>query len=221
LSTPRLGLYQHLFGPDLPAYTIKTPAKEGTYRLVFLDEHRRPLGSKPFVVSPKLLTSRQIFRNRPPDISVSPLTVRSAECRGDRVRITLENKTGCYIQAHTLREQKLGSASTHPGMTLPALGSLILEVNYLDDDRNSGQVIRVLPHDLPPHGRLAMDLPIDWRSIPRSAAKLFILPKFLEVGQKFTAEHLGEVAVSLDAGLERTATRPAASPRPLGESRFD
>jgi hypothetical protein len=211
VSTPRIGLYQHVFGPNLPAYTIKTPMKEGAYQLVFLDERRRTLGAKPFVVSPQLLTSRLHFRRKQPDFTVSGLAVRGADCRGDRLGITLENKTSCYIQAHTLRDKALWSASTHPGMAVPSLGSLVLQVTYQGDPRTPDQLMLVLPRDLPAHGRLALELPIQWRDVPDAEARVFLLPMIMDVGQKLAGEHLGEVALSLDATVERTASKPAAS----------
>jgi hypothetical protein len=213
LSTPRVGLYQHVFGPDLPAYTIKTPMKGGAYQLLFLDERRRTIGAKPFVVSPQLLTSRHLFRRRRSDLTISGLTVRGAECRGDRLGITLENKTGCYIQAHALRDKVLYSASTHPGMAVPSPGSLILEVTYQGDPRTPDQITLALPHDLPPRGRLALELPIQWRDVPGPEARVVLLPMIVGVGPKVVGEHLGELALSFDGKdkAEQTATRPAAS----------
>jgi hypothetical protein len=211
VSTPRIGLYQHVFGPDLPAYTIKTPVKGGAYQLLFLDERRRTLGAKPFVVSSRLLTSRLHFRARRPDFTVSGLLVRGEFGRGDRLRIALENKTACYIQAQTLRDKALGSASTHPGMAVPSLGSLVLQVTYQGDPRTPDQLLMVLPRDLPAHGRLALEVPIQWREVPDPEARVFLLPMVMDVGQNLAGEHLGDVALWLDASAERTATKPGAS----------
>jgi hypothetical protein len=69
LGKPHPVLYQHVFGPDLPAYTIRTPKQAGAYRLVILDSHQRPIASKPYAVVPELM-------DRPARSAGEPASVR-------------------------------------------------------------------------------------------------------------------------------------------------
>ena len=68
-SVLRLALYQHVFGPGIPAFAAKTPKKPGEYRLVFLDEQSRPIRSRPYRVRRDLQTivGRTVIKRMPID----------------------------------------------------------------------------------------------------------------------------------------------------------
>ncbi len=56
IGDPARACYQHVFGPGIPAFCVKTPVAEGDYRLVFLDDQRREVHSRAYRVRGDLNT---------------------------------------------------------------------------------------------------------------------------------------------------------------------
>jgi hypothetical protein len=211
VTRPSPALYQHVFGPNLPAYTVGTPRKAGDYRLVFLDSHHHQIASKRYVVVPELRTSRQVFGKNTPDYTVSAVVVNEEKSTPDHVRVVLLNASRYYLQAHVKRDKEAGAACSHPGINAPAQGSLVLALNYMQGESTTEQVNLVLPHDLPARGRLEMDVPIEWRIGSRRPDGVRIVPQLVGVGQK-TAEK-GDVCVQIANGSTQPATEPISLKR--------
>ena len=148
LGRPAPALLQHVFGPDMPAYTVRSPEAAGPHRLVFLDEAGRRLAAVPYVVDPGLkVWSKQ--DGGPPEGSGRVEVEVGAT---GPARVFLVNDGPRYFQAHSYRDPNLGAAAVQPGMSHPAPGSLVLRVKPLD--ASGGGVECLLPADLPPGGRI-------------------------------------------------------------------
>jgi hypothetical protein len=183
LGKPYPALYQHVFGPDLPAYTIRTPKQAGEYRLVMLDSRRHRIASKPYIVVPELRTSRPVSGKHLPDSAVSATVVNQETFPAGRVRVAIENAGPYYLQAHVARNGAQGAACAHPGLLAPAEGSIVLSLCYLQGASTARQVNLALPRDLPAHARLEMDVPLDWPSGSPGADRVRIAPCVAAAGQ--------------------------------------
>jgi hypothetical protein len=208
LGKPYPALYQHVFGPDLPAYTIRTPKQPGDYRLVILDSHQRPIASKRYVIVPEPRRSREVFSNTMPDPAVGATVVNQGRCNLDRVRVALENTSPYYLQAHAVRDGAQGAACAHPGLAAPAAGSIVLSLSYMQGATTTGQVNLILPHDLPAHARVEMDVPIEWQSGSSTADRVRIGPCIATKGQ--TTVVTGDLHVELIDRPARSAGEPAS-----------
>jgi hypothetical protein len=207
LTKPYPALYQHVFGPDLPAYTVRTPKQVGNYRLVILDSRRRPIAAKPYVVVPIVRTSRPVLGKTMPDHAISATVVNQETCDFDRVRVVLENASPYYLQAQAARDGAQGAACSHPGLAAPAEGSTVLSLSYLQGASTTRQVNLMLPHDLPAHGRLEMDVPIEWQNGSPRANRVRIAPGVSAAGQR-TVEK-GDVHVELVGRATPSVGEPA------------
>jgi hypothetical protein len=176
-------LYQHLFGPQIPAFSVKTPAAPGDYRLVFLDEHRRPVKSRPYRVHLGLETIVSRVVSGKDDLDAGELvsaTLVSAH-EGHAQAFILENKSRYYLQANTSRDQVyLKSARIHPGTLGTSSGSLVLMIRPAAVDRAQAQELAVLmPCDLPPQSRVKLTFPVDLRSPGEPPSNYRVSPHFL------------------------------------------
>ncbi|MGO9598547.1 MAG: hypothetical protein ACLP7Q_11210 [Isosphaeraceae bacterium] len=184
-------LFQHVFGPQIPAFAVKTPRQAGDYRLVFRDDQGRPVQTRPYRVRADLATILTESGNTPVSTSAamtqdaSALVSIAAEMDDDPPAVILENKTQLYLQANTSREQVyLKSAQVHPAAMRTSAGSLVLEALWSSADHpfeSFEQAIR-LPRDLPPGARLRMVLePARFGS--EAIAGLRLRPSFLGRGE--------------------------------------
>jgi hypothetical protein len=158
VSRPATALFQHILGPDLPAYTIQTPGKPGPYSLVFMDEEGRRLHVKHFEVTAELFTGKQAYADRNP-----PLKAALEKLPGEHTgcRVVLENATPFYLQAFGDRPQAEHSVRSHPGMfdlRTPWAGCLSLVIWYhpAQADLPPREIRLLLPHDIPPQGRVSL-----------------------------------------------------------------
>jgi hypothetical protein len=218
LSQPCPALYQHVFGPDLPAYTIRTPSRPGSYRLAVLDRLRHPRATIRYEIVPNLVVSQPKFPARRPDLTVHPIVVPVAQA-ADHVTswaIMLENTSSVYIQAQVFRQHMSAVSQTHPGLRSQWLrasdGGIVLSCTPVGHDSGATEAAREipLPEDLPPGGRLTMTIPAD--RLPSSWANwpLRIEPTFSGVGRT----ELAAVRADLRIAIERSTTGLARAPKP-------
>ena len=153
LGPPARALFQHVFGPELPAYSVETPKRPGAYRLAFLGAEGRELAGQPFVVDGTLKAGKRAFGTLAEGGEGIVVDLASGPAR-----IALVNRGAGYLQAQAYRDPSLGVGRAQPGMFLPSSGSLVLRVGpvgHLDDEGTD----LLLPADLPPGGRLDVILP--------------------------------------------------------------
>ena len=150
IGRPSPALFQHIFGPGRPAYTVRSPKRAGRYRLEFLDDGGRSLASVRFVVDPNLKTGRRAGG----EVAVTRI-------EGGSDRVVIENPGPNYLQAHANRDLSWGAGCAQPGMYAPAPGSLVLRVRTTPGAGGSPREVDLLmPADLPPGGRLELRLPL-------------------------------------------------------------
>jgi|GEM_PF-5526846 len=155
-------LFQHLFGPDIPAFTAFTPKQSGSYRLVFLDERGRPIQSRSFKVRDDLDTISQRVGSDADSFSTNSVVLQTPAGAVSQPVLILENKSPLYLQVNSTHDRNyLKSARAHPAFVNRSLGSLVLKLRlvHLDPDRPSTDIELLLPSDLPPRGRLELSLP--------------------------------------------------------------
>jgi hypothetical protein len=215
ITPPRPSLYQHVFGPSVPAYSARTPTRPGTYRLVFFDRRLRPRAALPYRIVPDLAPGQPPHSSGRPDVTVQPITLGPGSAdRSGSLALTLENRSSRYLIAQVNREFLRAANQAHPGLRsrwekLDA-GAMVLRiapVGAVADAADAGRELP-LPADLPPGGRLKLVVPADrwpssWKDLP-----LRVLPTFARVG------HVEAAAGSAD--LTIAADRPATEiARPL------
>lgn len=212
LGKPTPALFQHVFGPNLPAFTIRTPQAPGAYRLVFLDEARKPLTWKAYRVSATLRTSRKAFGDRLPDIKVAQVAREVDASRGATSRLVFRNSSPYYVQAHA---DRFGSARAQPGMYDPAPGSMVLVFHATPTDAGQPErfVEMVLPGDLPPGGQLAVDLPSGWLAQTTGTARVEVTPMFRKVGQVITPADQAAVRAEVVEGQSPQIATPGPAIR--------
>ena len=64
LSSPKPAFFQHVFGPGIPAYTIRTPGRTGSYHLTVFDRRRHPRATISYRIVPNLAASQSTFPPR-------------------------------------------------------------------------------------------------------------------------------------------------------------
>src|SRR5262249_2536645 len=148
-GTPQAALFQHMFGPSIPSYRVRTPAQPGDYELVFLDDRQRRLAAQAYRVTPGLRTTRQVYPKGVPAIRVNAVSAESETAGAGPLRITLENTTSLYLPALLENPETCPSIKAQPGLVYPGPGSLHLWVHA----EPSGEVPAhdlnfALPHDL-------------------------------------------------------------------------
>jgi hypothetical protein len=191
VSPPRPALYQHVFGPSIPAYTIRTPSSPGPYRLVVLDRGHRVRASLDYRIVAGLEASQPKFPARRPAVSVHPVVVHgtAASARTPGWELTLTNRSSVYIAAQVFRQHLSQVCQTHPGLRSQWIkasdGGLVLRIAPLDG--KCGNVEHKwevpIPRDLPPGGRLKLLVPADRLPSSRANRALEIEPSFTGVGQ--------------------------------------
>jgi hypothetical protein len=180
-------LFQHVFGPQIPAFAVKTPRQPGDYQLVFQDDQGRPVQARWYHVRADLetiLTQYQVAPGPTGAVMAQDASAQvslAAETDGESPAVILENKSRMYLQANTSREQVyLKSAQVHPAAMRTSAGSLVLVAQWTPPGHPTElleQAIR-LPCDLPPGARLRIVLePARFGS--ETSAGLRLRPAFL------------------------------------------
>ena len=170
VERPSPALYQHVFGPGIPAFAAKTPKNPGEYRLVFLDEQARPIRSRPYRVRRDLETIVRQTGHQKDAVDAGKLVATRVVRDGGTPRVILENTSTFYLQANTSRDQVyLKSARNHAGTMRTSAGSLVLSLRTgsREASHGDGQFTMLLPCDLPPGGRIELPL----RSIDTSVRR--------------------------------------------------
>jgi hypothetical protein len=222
ISEPQPALYQHVFGPSIPAYTIKTPSEPGAYRLVIYDRARHPCLAIAYQVVANVEASQPKLPPRRPDVTVHPVTTRAVAGADSSSSVELEmvNGSSTYLQAQVFRQHVNAAAQTHPGLRSIWLkasdGGIVLSFAPVSGGGGTSEPPRelLLPEDLPPGGRLKVTVPFD-RLPPNWASRpLVIEPSFAGVGRNEVAPAKAGLKIS----IERTTTKIARD-RPVSETR--
>jgi hypothetical protein len=162
LRQPINALFQHVFGPSIPAYRVLTPRTPGAYELVVEDAHRHRLAAIPYRVNPALRsTLQEAYRGRVSEYTVNVLNSATDPDRSAPYRIEVENASPLYAQALTADLKDYRSICAHPGLVKPGPTSVHLRLQAAQEDLPPWDVSLTLPFDLPPGGRLALELPAD------------------------------------------------------------
>ncbi len=222
--TPQVpALFQHVFGPSIPAFVVRTPDRPGRCRLTVRDRERRVRASLAYRIVPNLAVSQREFPARRPGVTSHSVVLEPARWSSERasLELSLANASPRYVQTHVFREHLSGAAQSHPGLQLRWLkagfGGLVLRVAPNGADSNEPADGRDIPLacDLEPGGRLnvtlALDrLPATWRGLP-----LRIEPSFTGIGHAEAPPRLAELKLAVAAGAARAEiARPETNRQP-------
>jgi hypothetical protein len=213
VGRPAPALYQHVIGPGLPAYTVRTPSQPGTYRLVFRGAGGRGLAERTYRVAAEVPTSRRAFGVRPPPLSASIAGAELAPFGGAALRLTLANRSGYYIQTHVGREAVAASARAQPGVAEPAAGSFVLRA-HMTEPPGGGRFREfdlLLPRDLPPGGQLELELPADRLDWGGPRARVDVLPVFYGIGQPYAPAPVADLRLEVAGLRQARLAGPSAS----------
>jgi hypothetical protein len=202
-SNERTALFQHVYGPSIPAYRTGAPNKPGDYDLVFLDHRRRRLASIPYRVMPALRTSRTAPVGHLGCGATLNIAKAEVEAGGRALlRIAIENTTPLYLQTLIETPGNCLSVGAHPGMVYPGDGSLTL-VLHADADEEAGlrpqDIAFPMPRDLPPHGSIVVEIPSDRLAGIGRRVRIMASPNLGSLGRLATAEN-AEIRLSLIEG---------------------
>jgi hypothetical protein len=178
-------LYQHIFGPQIPAFSVMTPTTPGDYRLVFADERKQELQSRPYRVSGRLDTILSLMTTSHRDLDATEFVTATPLKNGRQCSLILENKSTFFLQANTSRDQVyLKSIRAHPGSIRTSAGSLLLRLWTDSGNRQPPQEYSLfLPCDLPPSTSIVLT-PSDLFEIPGNVPiELSGRPHFYQTGE--------------------------------------
>jgi len=224
VTTPRPAFYQHVFGPSVPAYSIRTPERPGRYRLTVLDRRRRVRATIGYEIDPSLAVSQPSFPSRRPDVTVHPVVLPPGSIGPSGfIDVTMVNTSSRYLLAQVFREHLSFTSQTHPGLrsrwAKANAGAFVLR--FAPIGRNSRgasiverEVLLLLPADVPPGGRLRVAVPVDRLPASWKDFGVEVVPSFSRVGRREAAPESADIKIS----LERPSTI-ATGPRPMGQAR--
>ncbi len=196
VTKPTPALLQRVFIAAHPAYRALTPRRPGRYELVFLDDQERRLATRSYEVADDLRTHPAAPGDQVP--SVSGTTLEAGAGRTTPLRVTVTNATPYYLQAHAGRPLRPTSG--------PERGSLTLHVR-VSGPGGDGLVqerLLALPADLPPHGRLELELP-DYLLPPGGApVRIEVRPHFQELAAPVVAAGAAEVRLEPAGAVARS-----------------
>ena len=89
VAEPKPAFYQHIFGPSIPAYTVRTPRRPGRYRLVVLDRGNHPRAAKTYQIVSNLTVSQPDFPARRPGVTVHSAVLQPMNSGPDRSSVAL------------------------------------------------------------------------------------------------------------------------------------
>jgi hypothetical protein len=197
VDKPVPGLFQHVYGPDFPAFTVRTPKQPGRYTLRYRDGRGRSATLGTFDVEPGVQTCRRAAAFQLPELRLSRLEWSTRGSRSRPARLTIENRSPLYLQAQTSREAV--STSAHPGIAGGAAGSLFLRLEAFR--QGEAQPYRSfelpLPGDLPPEGRCAVELPAMWYSGQDEPVRVVVTPLFADLGARLASPPEAQVRLGV------------------------
>ena len=222
LSPPKPAFFQHVFGPGIPAYTICTPRRPGSYRLAVLDRWRHPRATINYRIVPNMTASQSTFPPRRPEITVHSVAVPGApaSAHSPAWEITLANTSSVYIQAQVFRHHLSGVSQTHPGLRSQWItasdGGIVLKFSPKNGDAKAPTEFQEvpLPKDLAPGARLTLTVPADrlpssWASLP-----LTVEASFTGVGAREVSAQTADLKIAIEERPSAIArTRPATEVR--------
>jgi hypothetical protein len=200
----RTALFQHVYGPSIPAYRTAAPDKPGDYELVFLDRRRRRLAAIPYRVTTALRTSRTAPDERLMRGITFNIVTAEVEAAGHALplRIAVENTTPLYLQTLVGTPGNCLSVAAHPGLVYPGNGSVTF-VLHADADEDTGfrpqDIGFPMPRDLPPHGTIELEIPTDRLARTGRRVRIMASTNLGSFGRVATAED-ADVRLSLVAG---------------------
>jgi hypothetical protein len=218
ITPPQPSLYQHVFGPSVPAYSARTPKRPGTYRLAFYDRRLRPRVTLDYRIVPDLAVGQPPHSPERPDVTVHPITVGpGAADRSGSLALTLENRSSRYLLAQVNREFLRTANQAHPGLRsrwekLDA-GAMVLRIapaGSVADEADSWREL-MLPADLPPGGRLRAVVPADRRPPSWEGRPIRVELTFARVGHREAATAAADVVIAADHPAAQIA-RPLPPP---------
>jgi hypothetical protein len=202
VTRPRPAFYQRVFGPCVAAYSIKTPAQPGFYRLVICDQGLMPRAAIRYRVARSLRVAQPVFPARASGLSVHPVVLRAAGSgTGTFLSLTLYNTASCYVQREVFREFVDAVSQTHPGLQSrwprARAGALVLRVAPQGVETAGPNEARELPLpcDLPPGARLNLEVPAD--RLPPEWADLSLRaePAFTGVAQAEASSEEADIKI--------------------------
>jgi hypothetical protein len=219
LTPPKPAFFQHVFGPGIPAYTIRTPDRTGSYHLAVLDRWRNPRATVPYRIVPNMAASQPTFPPRRPEITVHsvPVPVTTASAHSPAWEITLANTSSVYIQAQVFRHHLSTVSQTHPGLRSQwpeaSDGGIVLRFSPDVFDELAGHEFQEvpLPRDLAPGDRLKITVPADrlpagWASLP-----LTVEPSFARVGGREVSAQTADLKIAVEEASSVIARTPSES----------
>jgi hypothetical protein len=223
VTRPQVAFYQHVFGPGMPAYCVRTPARPGMYRLVVLDQTGRRRASIPHRIVADLAVSQRALPARRPEVTVHTLAIPRAPAndRPASLNLTLVNTSTRYLLSQVFREHLDAVSRTHPGLKSDwpqaSAGAIVLKIGPIVSGREQvGDAREIpLPGDLPPGGRLTVAVPADRLPPEWSQRALEIEPAFTQVGQIEAAPQSADLKIFVDV----PATQVAGSGASTGDDR--
>jgi hypothetical protein len=222
LAPPRPALYQHVFGPSVPAYVARTPGRPGSYRLTIFDRQMNPRGTIDYWIVPDLAVSQREFPARRPALTSSSVVVPAAGGLSTprSIELSLVNASSRYVQASVFREHLSGAAQTHPGLRSRWLkagaGGLVLRlapVGEPSNDPDGGREIP-LPADLAPAEHLSVTIPADRLPPSWAGRPLEVEPAFSLIGHAAAAPLAADLRISLGKPAADVAVSTPANPPP-------
>ena len=215
VGRPTRALFQHVYGPGIPAFAVKAPREPGQYRLAILDRSGRPIRSRPCRVRRDLPTGLEQVAGKSPSLSVASVVVTPRSEGVGPVSLVIENRTSCYLQAHTSRDQVyLPSVRGHATAMRDARGSLglTLRAPAVHPGGVAVELELPLPCDLPPQGRLFFTLPRD--AVPSGNGPIEVTPRFHWANVRRVGPSQAAVAILPgDAGPLQARTDPTEPAR--------
>jgi hypothetical protein len=204
VSQRQVGLYQRVFGPGLPAYTVRTPASPGSYQLVIEDRDLRPVVVIGYQLVPRLEVAQPTFPARPSGLTVDPVTLTLAGSdRQSVVSLTLMNAAAQYVQSRPFREFLDPVAQVHPGMRSrwpkANAGALVLRVAPLGTGAPEADEFweLPLPEDIPPGGSLRVKLRSDRFPASWAGQTLRVQPAFAGLSPLPESPQRADIKLSL------------------------
>jgi len=221
VSKPTPAFYQHVFGPGMPAYSVRTPGQPGSYGLVVFDRAGRRRATIGHRIVAALAVSQAALPARRPAVTVHPLVLPPGPGAGreSSLNLTLVNTSSRYLLSQVFREHLDAVSRTHPGLRSQwagaNAGAIVLRfepIGLNPREPDPGREIP-LPQDLPAGGCLKVAVPADRLPSTWAGLSLRVEPSFARVGHVEASPQAADLKISVD----EVATEVARSRAPAEE----